>query len=60
MVDTAPLTVNFYEKASEPKELVEMSGASHVSLYNVDEDVSRAIEVMDTFFKKHGGAKVAA
>lgn len=56
MVDTAPLTVNFYEKASEPKELIEISGATHVSLYDVDEDVSRAIEAMDAFFKKHGGA----
>ncbi|NER28904.1 MAG: alpha/beta hydrolase [Symploca sp. SIO1C4] len=55
MVDTAPLTVMFYEKASEPKELVEISGASHVSLYDVDEDVSRAIKAMDAFFKKHGG-----
>ena len=56
MVDTAPLTVNFYEKASEPKELIEISGATHVSLYDVDEDVSRAIEAMDAFFKKHGSA----
>ena len=58
--DTAPLTVNFYKKASEPKELVEISGASHVSLYDVDEDVSRAIKAMDAFFKKHGGAQTQA
>ena len=60
MADTAPLTVNFYKKASEPKELVEISGASHVSLYDVDEDVSRAIKAMDAFFKKHGGAQAQA
>ncbi|MDB9515560.1 hypothetical protein PN466_01115 [Roseofilum reptotaenium CS-1145] len=60
MADTGPLTVNFYEKASEPKELVEISGASHVSLYDVEEDVSRAIEAIDTFFKKHGGSQVQA
>ncbi|NET03127.1 MAG: alpha/beta hydrolase [Merismopedia sp. SIO2A8] len=60
MVDTAPLTVMFYEKASEPKELVEISGASHVSLYDVDEDVSRAINAMDAFFKKHGGTQAQA
>ncbi|NEO34310.1 MAG: alpha/beta hydrolase [Symploca sp. SIO3C6] len=60
MVDTAPLTVMFYEKASEPKELVEISGASHVSLYDVDEDVSRAIKAMDAFFKKHGGTQAQA
>ena len=54
MVDTGSLTVNFYEKASEPKELVEISGATHVSLYDVEEDVTRAIEAMDRFFKKYG------
>lgn len=53
--DTAPLTVAFYEKASEPKELFEVKGASHVSLYDVDGDVSRAVTKMDDFFKKHAG-----
>lgn len=50
---TGPLTKTFYEKASEPKELVEIKGASHVSLYDVEEDVSRAVEAMDVFFKKY-------
>jgi len=53
--DTAPLTVKFYEAASEPKELIEISGASHVSLYDIDEDVDRAVAAMDAFFQKHGG-----
>ncbi|NER34283.1 MAG: alpha/beta hydrolase [Oscillatoria sp. SIO1A7] len=53
--DTGPLTVKFYEAASEPKELVEISGASHVSLYDIDEDVDRAVAAMDAFFQKHGG-----
>ncbi len=56
MVDTAPLTIAFHEKASEPKELVEIPGASHVSLYDIPEDVDRAIAAMDGFFRKHGGA----
>ena len=55
MQDTGPLTVKFYEAASEPKELVEISGASHVSLYDIDKDVDRAIDAMDNFFQKHGG-----
>lgn len=49
--DTGPLTVAFYEAASEPKELYEVEGASHVSLYDIDEDVAR----MDEFFQKHAG-----
>lgn len=56
MVDTGPLTVQFYEKASEPKALVEIEGASHVSLYDVPKDVNRAVEAMDNFFQQHGGA----
>lgn len=56
MGDTGPLTVNFYNQASEPKELVEISGASHVSLYDVEADVSRAVTAMDGFFKKHSAA----
>ncbi len=53
MKDTGPLTVAFYEAASEPKELFEVKGASHVSLYDIDEDVDRAVAKMDEFFKKY-------
>ena len=52
---TGPLTVEYVDKASEPKALVEIPGASHVSLYDIPEDVDRAIEAMDAFFKEHGG-----
>ena len=50
---TGPLTTSFYENASEPKELFEVKGASHVSLYDIDEDVDRAVAKMDEFFKKY-------
>lgn len=53
--ETGVLTIKFYEKASEPKELVEIKGASHVSLYDIPGDVDRAVAAMDGFFKKHGG-----
>lgn len=53
MADTAPLTTMFYEAASEPKELFEVPGASHVSLYDIDEHVDQAVEKMDEFFKKY-------
>lgn len=53
LADTGPLTVDFYEKASEPKELFEVKGASHVSLYDIDKDVDRAVTKMDEFFKKY-------
>ena len=52
-VDTGPLTVSFYEKASEPKELFEVKGATHVSLYDIDKDVDQAVDKMDEFFKKY-------
>ena len=52
--DTGALTELFVQKASEPKELVEISGATHVSLYDIPEGVDRAIDAMDGFFKKHG------
>ena len=50
---TGPLTRNFFEQASEPKEFLEIDGASHVDLYDNDEHVSRAVKAMDGFFKKH-------
>ncbi len=52
---TGPLTKDFVAQASEPKEFVEIAGASHVDLYDKDEFVTLAIEAMDGFFKKHGG-----
>ena len=51
--DTGPLTVSFYDKASEPKELFEVKGASHVSLYDIDKDVDQAVAKMVQFFSKY-------
>lgn len=51
--DTAPLTVAFYEVASEPKELWEIKGASHVSLYDIDKDVDQAVDKMVSFFAQY-------
>jgi fermentation-respiration switch protein FrsA (DUF1100 family) len=53
MLHTGPLTTSFYDKASEPKELYVIDGATHVSLYDIDKDVSRAVDKMDEFFKKY-------
>lgn len=53
MADTAPLTINFYEKVTEPKELFEVKGASHVSLYDIDSDVDQAVDKMVEFFGKY-------
>lgn len=53
--DTGPLTVAFYEAASDPKELYKVEGASHVSLYDIDADVDRAVDRMDGFFRQHAG-----
>lgn len=53
MESTGPLTVAFFEAASEPKELYEVEGASHVSLYDIDKDVDRAIAKMTEFFLKY-------
>ena len=57
---TGPLTKNFFDQASEPKEFVEVPGASHVDLYDREEFVTSAIDAMDRFFKMHGGGLVKA
>lgn len=51
---TGPLTKSFFDQASEPKEFVEIPGASHVDLYDRQAFVASAIDSMDRFFKKHG------
>lgn len=50
---TGPLTKTFFDLASEPKELIEIEGASHVALYDIEEYVTVAVNEMDTFFQKH-------
>lgn len=52
---TGPLTKNFFDQASEPKQFVEIEGASHVDLYDKVPFVANAIVAMDDFFKQHGG-----
>ncbi|BDD12574.1 hypothetical protein FUAX_50060 (plasmid) [Fulvitalea axinellae] len=51
--DTGVLTEIFYEKCSEPKEFYKIEGATHVSLYDIDKDVDRAVERIDKFFRKY-------
>jgi len=53
MADTAPLTVNFYNQASEPKALFEIKGASHVSLYDNSKDIDQAVDKMLSFFDQY-------
>jgi hypothetical protein len=50
---TGPLTQSFYEAASEPKELFVVDGATHVSLYDIDKDVDRAVDKMVEFFSRY-------
>ena len=57
---TGPLTKTFFDLASDPKEFVEVPGASHVDLYDKHEFVGVAIDAMDSFFKKHGSATAQA
>lgn len=52
-IHTGLLTQAFYEACSEPKELITLEGASHISLYDIPADVVRAVDAMDAFFKKH-------
>ena len=51
--DTGPLTVAYYEACSEPKELFEVPNATHVSLYDIDQDVDKAVDRIDEFFRKY-------
>ncbi|MYF90377.1 MAG: hypothetical protein F4186_14240, partial [Boseongicola sp. SB0676_bin_33] len=44
--ETGALTKEFVDHASEPKEFVEIECASHVSLYDIPEDVDRATAAM--------------
>lgn len=53
MADTGPLTTAFFGACSDPKELFEVPGATHVSLYDIEEDVDQAVAKMDEFFKKY-------
>ena len=52
--NTGPLTKMYFDAASEPKEFLEIKGASHVDLYDRDEYVSQIVDAMEGFFAKHG------
>ncbi|WP_147254489.1 alpha/beta hydrolase [Pseudonocardia hierapolitana] len=55
--NTAYISREAIDRAAEPKELVVIDGATHVSLYDVDEHVSRAVAELGTFFTTHLAAR---
>ena len=46
-------TRTLYERAEEPKELVVIKGASHVSLYDHPEQVKQVVDSIDKFWKNN-------
>lgn len=50
---TAFTTRALYERAAEPKELLVIEGASHVSLYDNPRQVEQAVEGIHAFWAKH-------
>ena len=50
---TSWMSVEAFQKAYGPKELVWIEGASHVDLYDKDEYVTPAVEKLDGFFAAH-------
>jgi fermentation-respiration switch protein FrsA (DUF1100 family) len=50
---TAWMTVEAYQKAVGPKELLWIEGASHNDLYDKDEYVTPAVANLTTFYSKH-------
>ncbi|GAA5316363.1 MAG: alpha/beta hydrolase [Candidatus Pelagadaptatus aseana] len=49
---TGALTKQYFDQASEPKQFVEIDGASHVDLYDQDKFVTQAVRHMDEFFTR--------
>ena len=47
---TAYISREAIERAAEPKELFVIDGATHVSLYDVDEHVTQAVAKLSAFF----------
>ncbi|WP_109315543.1 alpha/beta hydrolase [Pseudovibrio ascidiaceicola] len=56
--DTGYLTQEFYNACSEPKELLKIDGANHLTLYDDDAAVDQAIEKIVEFFAKHPSDQV--
>ncbi len=50
---TRDMDRNVYEIAAEPKEWMEIEGASHMDLYDVDPYVDQAIARIDEFYQKY-------
>lgn len=50
---TAYISRQAIDRAAEPKELFVIDGATHVSLYDVDEHVGQAVAKLGTFFTTH-------
>ena len=50
---TGPMTDEFFDQATEPKEIFVIEGASHFDLYDIDEYVDQAVDKVDSFFKQH-------
>jgi fermentation-respiration switch protein FrsA (DUF1100 family) len=51
--NTAYISREAIDRAAEPKELFVIDGATHVSLYDVDEHVSQAVAKLGGFFTTH-------
>jgi uncharacterized protein len=49
---TAPLSQTAYDNAQDDKELFWIDGATHVSLYYNEEQITQASEKLDEFFKQ--------
>jgi fermentation-respiration switch protein FrsA (DUF1100 family) len=51
--NTAYISREAIDRAAEPKELFVIDGATHVSLYDIDEHVTQAVAKLGTFFTTH-------
>ncbi len=49
---TLGLSVAAVKRASEPKELFKIEGATHVGLYDIDKYVDQAVKKLDMFYSK--------
>ncbi|MBI1494512.1 alpha/beta hydrolase [Halocynthiibacter styelae] len=49
---TRDMDKNVFEIAAEPKEYLEIEGASHMDLYDQDQFVDQAVDAVDSFYKK--------
>jgi len=50
---TKSIDQKVFEIATEPKEYLEIEGAGHMDLYDIDEYVDQAIEAIDNFYNKY-------